>query len=239
MNRVVSKQEWLEARKAHLKKEKELTRLSDELAAERRALPWTKVEKNYQFQTPNGIKTLSELFGQRSQLMIQHFMLGPGWDAGCPGCSFMADHVDGARLHFEHNDLSYVAVSRAPLAEIEAYQKRMGWTFPWFSACGDDFNIDYGVYFTDEQVATGKVTYNYAEIDQMGNELHGLSVFLKSESGDIFHTYSTYARGADIVMGAYRFLDMTPKGRNEKSTMEWIKRHDEYGVTSESGECCH
>jgi predicted dithiol-disulfide oxidoreductase (DUF899 family) len=244
-HRIVSREEWTAARKALLADEKAHTRAYDVLAQKRRDLPWVAVDKAYAFQAPEGKVSLGDLFDGRSQLVVQHFMLAPGWEAGCPGCSFMADHVDAARQHFEHADLSFVAVSRAPLAEIEAYKKRMGWTFRWVSSFGSDFNADYGVSFTPEQIASGKVYYNYDKKPD-NDELHGSSVFVRDAAGRIFHTYSSYARGAEDFLAAFKLLDMTPKGRNETSTMSWLRRHDEYsddGRTAASAggkqSCCH
>jgi predicted dithiol-disulfide oxidoreductase (DUF899 family) len=227
---VVSQIEWLAARRALLAKEKEAVRLRDEVNAQRLELPWVRVEKNYTFDTPDGRKTLAELFAGRSQLMVYHFMLGPGWNAGCPGCSFLADHLDGALPHLEHHDVTLTAVSRAPLAEIAAYKARMGWRFPWVSSHGSDFNYDYHVSFTPEDLATGKVFYNFAEIDaaNAAAELPGLSAFYKDEAGNVFHTYSSYARGPEELIGALMILDRAPKGRNETTTMDFVRRHDEY-----------
>jgi predicted dithiol-disulfide oxidoreductase (DUF899 family) len=243
---IVSQEEWLEARKALFAKEKALTHARDELVRERRALPWVKVEKPYRFDGPFGKLSLADLFDGRSQLLLQHFMLGPGWEAGCTGCSFMADHVDAARQHFEHADLSFVAVSRAPLPEIQRYRERMGWQFPWVSSFGSDFNYDFGVSFTKEQLAAGKVFYNYGMTEGY-DELQGVSVFYKDEAGDVFHTYSTYSRGAESFLGTFMFLDLVPKGRNETSTMDWVRRHDEYEtdgrtqplVAAAAPACCH
>jgi predicted dithiol-disulfide oxidoreductase (DUF899 family) len=239
---VVSQEEWLKSRKAHLAREKEFSKLRDKLAEERRALPWVKVEKNYVFDTPAGKKSLSELFDGRSQLIVQHFMFAPGWDAGCIGCSFGADHVDGANQHIAQHDVKYVAVSRAPLAMLQAYRKRMGWKFDWVSSAGSDFNFDYHVSFTPEEIARGKAQYNYATIDNTMEELPGYSVFCKNDKGEIFHTYSSYGRGNEELIGAYVFLDMTPKGRNEnglhKNLMDWVKRHDEYGGDAQPKSCC-
>jgi predicted dithiol-disulfide oxidoreductase (DUF899 family) len=227
--KVVSQAEWLESRKAHLAKEKELTRLRDQLSAERRELPWVQVEKEYVFDTPDGKKTLADLFNGRSQLIVHHFMLGPGWKAGCIGCSFSADHIEGALVHLEHHDVSLVTISRAPLAQIEAYKKRMGWHAKWVSSNGSDFNYDYHVSFTPEEIAKGKVYYNYAVRDGDSEELSGLSVFYRDERGDIFHTYSSFARGYEMIDSTYMLLDMTPKGRNETTNLaEWVRRHDEY-----------
>jgi predicted dithiol-disulfide oxidoreductase (DUF899 family) len=241
-HKIVSHTEWLEARKAHLAKEKELTRLRDQLSAERRALPWVKVEKEYVFDAAHGRKTLAELFDGRKQLIVHHFMLGPGWQAGCIGCSFTADHIEGALVHLEHHDVSVVNVSRAPLAEIEAYKKRMGWRVPWVSSNGSDFNYDYHVSFRPEEIASGKVCYNYDMRDFASEELSGLSVFYKDENGDIFHTYSSYARGYEMVDTSYMLLDMTPKGRNEAgphyNLADWVRRHDEYDGGKPSPSCC-
>jgi predicted dithiol-disulfide oxidoreductase (DUF899 family) len=231
-HRVVSQEEWLAARKALLLEEKEATHLRDKINAERLALPWVKVEKEYVFDTPKGKKSLAELFEGRSQLVVYHFMLGPGWAAGCPGCSFLSDHLDGALPHLEHHDVTLVAVSRAPLAEIEAYRRRMGWSFPWASSSGSDFNYDYNVSFTKEDLASGKIFYNFAETPvpagSSGTEQPGLSAFFKDENGEIFHTYSSYARGNEEWIGTLMILDRAPKGRNESKTMDFVRRHDEY-----------
>jgi predicted dithiol-disulfide oxidoreductase (DUF899 family) len=227
---VVSQAEWLTARRALLTKEKEAVRLRDEVNAQRLALPWVRVEKPYAFDTAGGRRTLAELFAGRSQLVVYHFMLGPGWEAGCPGCSFLADHFDGALPHLEHHDVTLTAVSRAPLAEIAAYKARMGWRFPWVSSHGSDFNFDYHVSFTPEDIADGKVFYNFAEIDaaQAAPELPGLSAFYKDEAGEVFHTYSSYARGPEELIGTLMILDRAPKGRNETTIMDFVRRHDEY-----------
>ncbi len=228
-HKIVSPEEWLAARQALLAKEKEHTRARDALARQRREMPWVRVEKPYVFEGPNGKESLADLFGGRSQLLVQHFMLGPGWKEGCVGCSFGADHVDGARQHFEHNDLSFAAVSRAPIGEIEAFRKRMGWRFHWVSAFGSDFNYDYHVSFTPEQIATGRSYYNYREDENTMDELPGVSVFAKAGSGEIFHTYSAYGRGSEFLAGAYGFLDLTPNGRNETRGMrDWVRHHDRY-----------
>jgi predicted dithiol-disulfide oxidoreductase (DUF899 family) len=230
-HKIVSADEWLAARKALLAKEKELTRQRDNLSAERRALPWVKVEKTYVFETPDGQKTLADLFDGRSQLVIYHFMFGPGWEEGCPYCSFLADHIDGANLHLAHHDVSLAVVSRAPLSEIEPYKRRMGWRFKWVSSFGSDFNFDYRVSFTKDELAKGKVNYNY-QMQEGHDELPGTSVFFKDAAGQVFHTYSTYGRGGDLLLGAYNFLDLTPKGRNETGPShdltDWVQRHDEY-----------
>jgi predicted dithiol-disulfide oxidoreductase (DUF899 family) len=237
-HQVVSREEWLTARKAHLEAEKALTRQRDKLMAERRALPWVKVEEDYVFQGPQGPLTLADLFQGRSQLLVQHFMLGPGWKEGCDGCSFMADHVDGARQHFEQADLSFAAVARAPIGEIEAFRKRMGWRFLWVSSNGNSFNFDYNVSFTEAQLKKGEAVYNYRTIDPGIDELPGCSVFVKNAAGEVFHTYSSYARGCEQLLGAFGFLDMVPKGRSEPdSIMQWVKLHDRYGTEDTPG--CH
>lgn len=239
---VVSREEWLQARKAHLKNEKALTRMRDLVARDRRALPWVKIEKEYVFDTPEGKATLAELFGGNSQLIVHHFMFGPEWDSGCPSCSLEADHAEGAIVHLEHHDVSYVRVSHAPLTKLEAYRRRMGWTARWVSSYGSDFNFDFHVSFTQDDLATGKIQYNYATIDEpkyLYDELPGLSVFYKDERGDVFHTYSSYARGNEEVIGAFIYLDMTPKGRNEKEIMDWVRRHDEYEDMAPAVAHCH
>src|ERR1041385_8695475 len=223
---VVSQSEWLKARKTLLAKEKEFSKTRDQLSATRRDLPWVKVEKNYAFDGPAGKETLADLFGGKSQLIVYHFMLGPGWVQGCPSCSYLADHFDGANIHLAQRDVSLVVVSRAPLAEIEAYKKRMGWKFKWVSSYGSDFNYDFHVSFTPEEKARGKVEYNYAMTEFPSEEAPGLSAFIKSD-GAVYHTYSSYGRGLDILIGAYNFLDMAPKGRDEKAlpwTMAWVKQ---------------
>ncbi len=232
ISKVVSEMEWLEARKALLQKEKALTRQRDEVCRERRALPWVKVEEQYRFETSRGPKTLAELFDGRSQLIVYHFMWRKDLDNGCVGCSFLADHLDGANLHLPHNDVTLVAVSRAPLATLAAYKQRMGWKFPWVSSEGSDFNFDYHVSFTRETMATGKVYYNYELTDTSIEELSGISVFYKDENGEIFHTYSSYGRGNEEVLGTYMYLDLVPKGRNENgpnfNLTDWVRHHDKY-----------
>jgi predicted dithiol-disulfide oxidoreductase (DUF899 family) len=238
---VVAHEEWLSARKAHLKNEKALTRMRDLVAAERRALPWVKVEKSYVFDTPEGKKTLADLFGKNSQLIIHHFMFGPDWAAGCPSCSLEADHAEGAIVHLENHEVSYVRVSRAPLGKIQAYKKRMGWKAKWVSAYGSDFNFDFHVSFAEDELASGKIDYNYQTITDekyQFDELPGLSVFCKDENGDVFHTYSSYARGNEEVIGAFIYLDITPKGRNETEIMDWVRRHDEYDDVEPAHACC-
>ncbi|MEA2626909.1 MAG: hypothetical protein QOD06_2954 [Candidatus Binatota bacterium] len=232
-NRIVSRDEWLAERKQLLAKEKQLTQLRDRLSAERRALPWVRVEKQYAFDGPNGKQTLADLFDGRSQLFVKHFMLGPGWKEGCVGCSFEVDHAEGILVHLENHDVSYVAVSRAPLSEIEAFKKRMGWRFKWVSSFGDDFNYDFHVSFRPEEIAEGKVDYNYDTRDFVVEELSGDSVFYKDAAGDVFHTYSTYGRGGEEFLGAYRYLDVMPQGRNETgpthTLADWVRHHDRYG----------
>jgi predicted dithiol-disulfide oxidoreductase (DUF899 family) len=232
-HQVVSPDQWLNARKQLLAREKELTRMQDEVNRLRRELPWTRVEKHYVFDTPEGKQSLAELFDGRSQLFVYHFMFAPEWSAGCLGCSFFADHVDGANLHLAHHDLTFVAISRAPLAQIDAYKKRMGWRFKWVSSYGTDFNSDFHVSFTKDDLAKGPTYYNFEVRDpQTEGEAPGISVFIKDESGAVFHTYSAYARGDERGLGAYMFLDLTPKGRNETgpnyNLTDWVKRHDEY-----------
>ena len=239
-NPIVSRDEWLAARKALLAKEKEFTRLRDSLNAERRALPWVKVDKQYMFDTPDGQRALGELFAGRSQLVTKHFMFGPDWTDGCVGCSFEMDHVDGALVHLEHHDVSYVVVSRAPLEKLEAFKRRMGWRFRWVSSFGSDFNYDFHVSFSPEQVASGKAYYNYELRDVGIDELSGRSVFYRDEAGDIFHTYSSYARGGELFLGSYAVLDITPKGRDETTNgnlTDWVRHHDRYQDTNEDASC--
>jgi predicted dithiol-disulfide oxidoreductase (DUF899 family) len=229
--KVVSREQWLEARKAHLKREKELTHLRDRISAERRELPWVKVEENYLFDGPNGRETLADLFDGRSQLVIYHFMFGPDWKEGCPSCSYVCDHIEGAAVHLAARDVSLVMVSRAPLEKICAFKKRMGWQFKWVSSHGTDFNYDFHVSFKPEEMARGKVDYNYAVEPFPSTEGPGISVFYKDAAGDVFHTYSSYGRGLDPLIGTYTILDMVPKGRDEDHlgfSMEWVRHHDRY-----------
>src|SRR5437016_8102142 len=205
-HKVVSHDEWIAARKAYLAEEKAFSRARDELSRKRRALPWERVQKTYLFDTPDGKQSLADLFGGKSQLIIYHFMLGPGWEAGCPSCSYLADHFDGAVIHLAQRDVSFVVVSRAPLPQIEAFKRRMGWRFKWVSSFGSDFNYDYHVSFPKDDIAKGKVYYNYEIRDFQSDELPGTSVFYTDEAGDIFHTYSCYARGGDILLGPYNLL---------------------------------
>jgi predicted dithiol-disulfide oxidoreductase (DUF899 family) len=239
--KIVSREEWLEARKAHLKNEKALTRMRDLISAERRALPWVKVEKPYVFDAPDGKKMLADLFGANSQLIIHHFMWRWDLGQGCVSCSLEADHAEGALVHLVNHDVSYVRVTRAPVHLFDAYNKRMGWKAPWVSSYGSDFNFDFHVSFTEDELASGRIYYNYATIDEKYglNELPGISVFIRNAAGEVFHTYSSYARGNEEVIGAFIFLDITPKGRNEKEIMDWVKRHDEYESKLDASSCCH
>lgn len=237
---IVSRKEWLAARKALLTLEKEETKLRDKVRAERLALPWVKVDKAYTFDTPEGRKSLADLFDGRSQLVVYHFMYGPDWEAGCPGCSFLADHIDGMLPHLNHHDVTMIAVSRAPLEKLMAYRRRMGWKFPWVSSHGSDFNFDYHVSFTKEELASGKVLYNYRETPsaEAHDELPGLSAFFKDEDGTVYHTYSDYARGGEELLGTLMVLDRAPKGRNETGTLSFVKRKDEYEDAPKTHSCC-
>lgn len=225
---VVSKHEWLAASRTLLEKEKAWTRERDRLSEQRRALPWVRVDKVYSFASTIGQVSLADLFAGRSQLIAYHFMFGPDWEQGCTGCSLLCDHVDGARQHFEHNDLSFVAVSRAPIDKLEAYRRRMGWAFRWVSSEGTSFNFDFGVSFS----GGSNESYNFEpRTSRDAGEAPGASVFVKDDDGTIYHTYSSYARGGEIVLGVYSWLDMVPKGRNENKNgnlMDWVKRHDQY-----------
>jgi len=228
--KVVSPAEWLAARKQLLTKEKEFTRLRDELSRQRREMPWEKVEKTYVFEGANGTETLADLFDGRSQLVVYHFMFGPGWKEGCPSCSFLADSFDGAAIHLAQRDTTFLAISRATLPEIDAFKKRMGWKFQWVSSNGTDFNYDYQVSVGNGEKASNKVYYNYTLTEFPSEERPGLSVFFKRD-GDVFHTYSTYARGLDILLPTYNILDMTAKGRDEDAlphSMAWVRHHDRY-----------
>jgi predicted dithiol-disulfide oxidoreductase (DUF899 family) len=229
--KVLSEAEWLKARKKLLALEKEFTHQRDALSAERRNLPWVKVDKAYVFDGPKGKETLADLFGGRSQLIVYHFMFGPGWEQGCPSCSFLSDHIDGSAVHLAHRDVTLLAISRASLSQIEAFKKRMGWRFKWVSSYGNDFNFDYHVSFTKDEMAKGRVYYNYDMNEFPSDEGPGISVFYKDVTGAIFHTYSSYARGLDMLVGAYNYLDLVPKGRDEDAlafTMEWVRHHDRY-----------
>jgi predicted dithiol-disulfide oxidoreductase (DUF899 family) len=228
---VVSRDRWLAARKTLLAHEKELTHLHDQIARERRALPWVRLEQDYVFDTLDGPQPLSALFQGKRQLMVQHFMFGPGWEEGCKSCSFMADHLDGISVHLAQRDIAWLAVSRAPLAEIERFRHRMGWKFRWVSSHGNDFNFDFHVSFTDEERSRGEVYYNYHRMQFPHGEAPGISVFCRNDAGEVFHTYSTYGRGLEVMMGAYQLIDLTPQGRNEEGLsygMEWLRHHDRY-----------
>ena len=228
---IVSRDEWLEARRKLLREEKEFTRLGDELSLKRRQLPWVKVDKEYSFEGSNGKQSLSELFEDKSQLIVYHFMYGPDWDDGCPSCSFWADNFNGIDIHLKHRDANLVVISRASLGALETYKKRMGWTFNWFSSLGSDFNYDYQVSFTADELEKGKMFYNFDIGNFPADEAPGISVFYKSPEGEVFHSYSCYARGLDMLNGAYHYLDLLPKGRDEDDldfTMAWLRRHDQY-----------
>lgn len=238
---VISHSEWIEARKAFLVKEKEFTKLRDQISQERRELPWEKVQKNYEFEGPNGATSLSDLFDGRSQLIVYHFMYGPDWDAGCKSCSYIADHFNPAIVHLNQRDVSMVAVSRARLDVLEQFKKRMGWDFLWVSSFKNDFNQDYHVSFSAEEVERGDAYYNYTEKGFPSTEAPGASVFYKDGDGTIYHTYSVYGRGTDMFITAYHYLDLVPKGRDEGDlsyTMEWLKLHDEYEQNNR-GHSCH
>ncbi|MGZ8281451.1 MAG: DUF899 domain-containing protein [Allosphingosinicella sp.] len=236
--RIVSREAWLEARREHLKSEKALTRMHDLVMEERRRLPWVRIEKDYRFHTAQGEKSLGDLFDGRSQLVVYHFMFGPGWEKGCLGCSFISDHIDGANLHLAHHDVTLVAVSRGPLADLLAFRERMGWKFEWVSSAGSDFNHDFGASFTPEQVASGEMLYNFGTLPAAMEDLHGESVFIRDVAGAIFHSYSSYARAGDTLIGAHHWLDLTPKGRNGAGTMNWVRLHDEYEAP-EPVPACH
>ena len=228
---VVSQGEWLEARLEHLKKEKEFTRLRDELSAQRRQLPWVAVEKEYVFDGPSGQESLADLFDGRSQLIVSHFMFGADWKEGCPSCSFWADNYNGFIVHLNARDISMVAVSRAPLEKLEAYRRRLGWDFKWVSSLNTDFNEDFHVSFDAEAVEQGNLYYNYRKTSFPSTEAPGMSVFAKDEAGRVFHTYSCYARGLDMLNAAYHFMDLVPKGRDEQDLpygMAWLRRNDSY-----------
>lgn len=240
---VVTPDRWIAERKKLLAREKELTHLRDQIAEQRRALPWVRIDKEYVFDTPVGKRTLAELFEGRSQLMVQHFMLGPGWEQGCPSCSFMADHTDGMQIHLEHREITFVAVSRAPMAEIERFHRRMGWKFKWVSSNGNEFNHDFHVSFTLEERVNGEVYYNYGMTNFPAEEAPGISVFYRNEAGEVFNTYSTFGRGVEVMMGTYNMLDLAPKGRDEESisyTMAWVRHHDRYepAPVAKAAACC-
>ncbi|SDN35290.1 DUF899 domain-containing protein [Polaromonas sp. JS666] len=244
---IVPRDQWLAERKTLLAQEKELTRLRDQVARERRALPWVQIEKNYVFDTPQGKRSLADLFEGRRQLMVQHFMFGPGWEQGCPSCSYMADHTAGMQVHLEHRDVTFVAVSRATLPEIERFRRRMGWQFAWVSSNGSDFNYDFHVSFRPQDRVDGIVNYNYGMTEFPAEEAPGISLFYKDGEGRVFHTYSTYGRGVEVMMGTYNMLDLTPKGRDEHDgfyKMDWVRHHDRYESQAvftpapEAASCC-
>lgn len=241
-HKTATREDWLAARMDLLAAEKELTRLRDQVALQRRALPWLRVDKDYVFDTLDGPRTLAELFDGRRQLLVQHFMLGPGWPQGCPSCSFMADHSDGMNPHLANRDVTLIAISRAPLAEIQRFRERMGWQFPWVSSHGNDFNYDFRISFTPEDKASGQPIYNFDTQAFQGEEAPGISVFYKDDAGNVFRTYSTYGRGVEVMMGTYNLLDLTPQGRNEREVpykMEWVRHHDRYPLpTVKAGPCC-
>jgi predicted dithiol-disulfide oxidoreductase (DUF899 family) len=229
-HKIVSHEEWVSARKQLLFQEKEFTRARDELSRQRRELPWERVQKSYEFEGPNGKETLSDLFAGKSQLIVYHFMFDPAWEAGCRSCSFWADNFNGIDIHLKHRDATFLAISRAPYSKLQAYRKRMNWNFKWISSFGSDFNFDYGVSFTPEQL-TGGILQNYGSSKPPGEDTVGISVFYKDAGGQIFHTYSCYSRGVDLLNGAYNYLDLTPKGRDEGNqpySQAWVRRHDEY-----------
>jgi predicted dithiol-disulfide oxidoreductase (DUF899 family) len=234
-----SREQWLDARRDLLAAEKDLTRRSDEVARLRRQLPWVRVDKDYVFEGADGYVTLADLFGGHSQLIVQHFMLAPGWEEGCKSCSYMADHTDGMLAHLAARDTAMVAISCAPLGEIARFRRRMGWTFPWVSSYGNDFNYDFGVSFTPEEVANRAPKYNFGK-PAFRDELPGVSVFAKDGAGQVFHTYSTYGRGVELMMGTYRMLDLTPKGRDEGDghAMAWVRYHDRYETAPAKASCC-
>ncbi|WP_018912807.1 DUF899 domain-containing protein [Thiomonas sp. FB-6] len=242
LQRTVTREQWLDARLDLLAAEKDLTRHGDRVARLRRELPWVEIDKTYVFEGPEGRVALGDLFGARRQLLVQHFMLGPDWEEGCKGCSYMADHVDGMLVHLAQRDTAFVAVSRAPYARIERFRRRMGWRFPWVSSHGSSFNYDFGVSFTPEQVAAGPLPYNYGEWPLSGEDWPGVSVLFRDEAGRVFHSYSTYGRGVEVMMGAYRMLDLTPLGRGERedapNKMEWVRHHDRYEDAPASRPCC-
>jgi predicted dithiol-disulfide oxidoreductase (DUF899 family) len=240
-HKIVSESEWIAARKEYLAVEKKFTEARDELSRQRRELPWVKVDKPYVFEGPQGREALADLFGGRSQLIVYHFMLGPGWEQGCPSCSFLSDHFDGAIVHLAQRDVTMLAVSRAPWPQIETFKKRMGWRFRWVSSFGNNFNRDYRVSFTKDELEQSKAYYNYEFGQFPSEEAPGVSVFYKDEAGAIFHTYSAYARGLDILVGAYNLLDLVPKGRDEAAlpwTMAWVRHHDRYEDQPKIFESC-
>jgi predicted dithiol-disulfide oxidoreductase (DUF899 family) len=233
-HRVVSRQQWLQERIELLRQEKELTRQRDAISRKVRELPWVKVEKPYLFDTPTGPVTLGDLFGGRSQLIVYHFMFDPTWSQGCKSCSFIADHYNGIVVHLAHRDIAMVTVSKASITQIEAFRERMGWSFPWVSGANNDFGRDFGVSFTDDELLKGNATYNFTSRPYAIRELPGLSVFVRSGQSEIFHTYSSFARGLETFLTAYQYIDVTPKGRDEEQTggMGWLRHHDRYDATA-------
>jgi predicted dithiol-disulfide oxidoreductase (DUF899 family) len=241
-HRIVSREEWIEARKAHMAHEKEFTRARDRLAEERRTLPWVKVDKDYAFTGPNGAAHLADLFKGRPQLIVQHFMFAPDWDAGCKSCSFWADGFERMIPHLAARDTTLVAVSRAPLQKLAAFSKRMGWSFDWYSSEGSDFNYDFAVSFTPEQIKAGHASYNFGTSGFGIEDAPGISVFYRDEAGDIFNTYSCFARGLDMMNAAYHYLDLTPLGRHEEGLpypMDWVRLRDQYQPEPSQASCCH
>ncbi len=239
---VVSKDEWLKARMELLQKEKAFTRQRDQLSRERRELPWVNIDKDYVFDTPKGKETLSELFESRSQLLVYHFMFGRDWEEGCPSCSFLADNFDGIDIHLKHRDVTLLAISQAPLHILQEFQARLRWNFKWASSFANDFSKDFHVSFTPEEMQAGNAQYNYEACKPPSEELPGASVFVKDEAGSVFHTYSTYSRGLDMLIGTYHFLDLVPKGRDEDGLawpMEWVRHHDKYEDSPDNKSCCH
>ena len=232
-HRTVSRDQWIEERRALLAREKEFTRLRDQLSRQRRELPWVRVDKDYVFEGANGKQTLSELFAGRQQLIVYHLMFDPSWEDACSRCSFWADNFNGVLVHLNQRDVTLVAISRAPFAKLAAFQKRMGWSFDWVSSFGNDFNRDYHVSFTPDELEHGEIIYNYAPVKTSMTERPGISVFYKDQAGRIFHTYSCYSRGLDMLNVAYHYLDLTPKGRDEEGLpfpMAWVCYHDAYGA---------
>lgn len=241
-HRIVSREEWIEARKAHMAHEKEFTRARDRLAEERRALPWVKVDKDYAFAGPNGAADLADIFKGRPQLIVQHFMFAPDWDAGCKSCSFWADGFERMIPHLAARDTTLVAVSRAPLQKLAAFSKRMGWSFDWYSSEGSDFNYDFAVSFTPEQIKAGHASYNFGTSGFGIEDAPGISVFYRDEAGNIFNTYSCFARGLDMMNAAYHYLDLTPLGRHEEGLpypMDWLRLRDQYQPAPSQASCCH
>jgi predicted dithiol-disulfide oxidoreductase (DUF899 family) len=238
-HKVVSAKDWLAARKRLLTKEKKFSKLRDQLNRERRELPWVRVDKEYVFEGPDGRETLAQLFAGKSQLIVYHFMFGPDWGEGCPHCSFWADHYDSVNLHLGQRDTTLVVISRAPWKEIEPFKKRMGWRFKWLSSHRNNFNFDFHVSFTPEEIKSGKLFYNYADLKMDIDEREGVSAFCRDRQGNVYHTYSAYARGIDLLNTTYNFLDLTAKGRDENPDrpQDWVRYHDKYKNAS-PGCCC-